>query len=206
MSVEGAADALADLLRRTRPVHVVAVTHEGKERPLAIAQGRAARWSQLARLIVSMEADLDRVELRDRQNAIIETWRPMAAEREAELADVPITSAGTPPEMVLALHVQRAVQTAVDHAVDRHQKAQAQVMDTLLRVLHASEQRALTLERMYMGQLKVTHQAVQGTIQAQLDAADAAAAQAADDPMKMLTDGMAAFGQLQALKAAPPTQ
>lgn len=205
---DATADALADLLRRLKPAQVVAVFHDGKERPLSVAQGRAARWGQLARLVVGLGAELDRLDLRDGKGATIETWRPAAEAVEAldvEAGPALAPAGAMPPEMALGVYMMRAMQTAVDHAIDRHTKSQAQSADMLVRLVEATEKRSAILERMYIESLKLTHSMFRATLEAEAQAAELANSAQADDPIAQLDRMVGMAGALGAGKPPAPT-
>ena len=182
-------EQLADLLRRTRPVQVVAVMLDGTERKLASPQGRGARWTILAKLVATFAEDIDRVELRDKGGAVLGTWTPMRHEAEPETAMPALVD----ERLTFAVSTQKLIQTAVDHAVDRHTKAMGPLIDGLVQLVRAQDQRLATLERGYITSMRFAHQQFMGRLQAEADAS----ASEADDPFKTLGEGLAAFGQLQ---------
>lgn len=190
-------EQLADLLRRTRPVQVVAVMLDGSERKLAAPQGRGARWMVLAKLVASFVDDIERVELRDKGGAVLGTWTPMRTEAEPEQALPPLVD----ERLSFAVQTQKLIQTAVDHAVDRHTKAMGPLIEGLVQLVRAQDQRLATLERGYIQSMRFAHQQFMGRLQAE---ADATAAEG-DDPLKALGEGLAVFGQMQqGMVGAPP--
>lgn len=182
-------EQLADLLRRTRPVQVVAIMLDGSERKVAAPQGRGARWMILAKLVASFVDDIERVELRDKSGAVLGTWTPMRHEAEPDSALPPLVD----ERLQFAVATMKMVQTAVDHAVDRHTKAMGPLIDGLVQLVRAQDARLVHLERGYTSAMKLAGQQFMGRLQAEQDAA----AQEGDDPLKALGEGLAVFGQMQ---------
>lgn len=170
----GDESSLTQALRRCKPARVRVYAHdtEGQATPREVSctTGRAARHTTIARTVLSLGVDIERVELCDAKGAIIDTWRPSTLRDQDDGDDgAQLAPAALPEHIVLAQVITRAIQTGIDHGVDRHTRAMKDVLDGFKTIVQTQAARNEQLERMASNTLKLLQQAVR--IQAENDAA-----------------------------------
>jgi len=175
---------LTEFMRRHRPARVWAILRDNTRREVAVGAGRGARWGLAASTIAAMGDDVASVELCDHAGALLDTWRP--ATLGAALADPSIDAPAVnmPAELQASFHVARLIQTAVDHAVDRHLRGLQSVVDGLTRIVQHQQDRLREHDRAQSQTLRLAYDAVR--IRAEAEAALRAPAEAAPDPTDAL--------------------
>lgn len=185
--------SLSEELRRVRPAKVRVVDRAGEARDVATGVGRAARHTMTAQTILSLGVDIERVEFLDPKGAIIATWRPSSPAEtvDQELPELEAAPTSAPmtldqEKLFLAKLVTSAVQTAVDHAMDRHIKALVPVLDGYKGIVSHLSDRNHFLEKQSSATLKLAYEAVkmQGTAEvAYLEAQNGGKKDPADELM-----------------------
>lgn len=162
-AAEALREQLTDLLRKVKP-RVIYCHVDGERRKIDTGGGRSVRYANLARVILSYGAQLERVDLCNGRGDTLEAWHPRGAVVEDEPADDPAAPAFTLPPGIAALPAELVgevlklclsfgaqlvgqVQRAVDHAVDRQTANNRALQGTLVEVLKAQTSRAENAQR-----------------------------------------------------------
>jgi hypothetical protein len=163
----GDVESLSDALRRWKPAKLRCFAHDDSTaREVSCAQGRQSRHTLVARTALGLGIDLERIELCDPKGAILDTWRPSTLRDgdDGEPRTRAEVAAITDERLALALEVQsavtRAIQTATDHAMDRHTKALAPVLDGFQGIVKTLMARNEQLERQTQSSIKLAYDAV----------------------------------------------
>lgn len=212
-------EQLTDLLRRVRP-RIVFVVAAGEKRKMDTGGGKGVRYSQLARVIIALPG-LERVELCGPKGDLIEQWHPAGqiVEDEAELepqpqVEIPAGLANLPAALVgevlnvcmnFAQQQVLNVQRAVDHAMDRRQREQKDLISGFVELVKGSNQRLDVLERQQTNAYRLIQKGLEMQSEARVVAAQAAAALENPDGIDPNSpDGMAVKFINTALERALP--
>ena len=156
--------ALLDWLRASKAFAIYMVDREGKRRRLQLRSG-TARWSVASRVIMRAIEDLDHIEAEDKRGGVIDLWRvpePIDKESEAaerEKAELAEDERKSPRELRAVAVLGRMLQESADHAVDRHMKANRELLGFIMEGQKATQNRLETLERSLTGMLKTVFEA-----------------------------------------------
>lgn len=182
---EAALDAmrehLYELLRRARPRVLLCVMQSGEKRKIDTGGGRQVRYAQIARQVVVMAPELDRLDLCNAKGELIESWHPRGqpVEDEDEPAALPeIPVAGDAQAIVAfalatAERMLAAVQKATDHATDRARLGQKDLIEGFAKLAGAMGDRLSYIERQQTQSFKLVRDSLVLEGQARQQALDA---------------------------------
>lgn len=156
--------ALLDWLRASKCFALYMIDRDGKRRRLQLRNG-AQRWQIAARVIMRAIDDIDHLEAEDKRGGVIDLWRvPEPVDKDTEQAEREKAEAAederkSPRELRAVAVLGRMLQDSADHAVDRHMKANRELLSFIMDGQKATQLRLETLERSLTGMLKTVFEA-----------------------------------------------
>lgn len=165
-SNRSARDGLYRILRQQRPAVVVAISQDGKSVPIALREGKG-RWDSVVDAAFAMLGTLDRLELRNDKGEVWRTWTPPEddepeAPEERPLERAPSTASSVREDEAFrtALRLSEHVQRACDAAIERHLSATSTILDSLIQVVKAQNERIIQQDRASSGVLKGLYESI----------------------------------------------
>lgn len=174
-SVRGARDGLYRILRQQRPSQVVAIDNAGKATTIALREGKG-RWDGVVDAAFAMLGQLDRLELRNEKGEVWRTWTPPEVadddddEREEPRSTAPATAPSTREDEIFRMGVRYSehVQRACNEAIERHLAGTQAIVDALIQVVKAQNERILQQDRGATNVLKALYEATTAKAEAQV--------------------------------------
>lgn len=167
-SNRSARDGLYRILRQQRPAVVVAVDQAGKQVNIALREGKG-RWDSVVDAAFAMLGTLDRLELRNDKGEVWRTWtpppdadddEPEETSRPLERAPATAASAREDEAFRMGIRLSEHVQRACDTAVERHLSATSTILDSLIQVVKAQNERIIQQDRANSGVLKALYESI----------------------------------------------
>lgn len=165
-SNRGARDALYRILRQQRPAQVVAIDNAGRPVSIALRDGKG-RWDGVVDAAFAMLGNLDRLELRNEKGEVWRTWEPPASagkddddESGASVAPQTPASVREDESFRMGLRLSEHVQRACDTAVERHLQATQTLVDSLIAIVKAQNERIVQQEKQASHWLKFAQESV----------------------------------------------
>jgi hypothetical protein len=146
---------LARELRENNPARVVVFDGDGEKRELKV-QAKRRKWEAITTLVdklATTEAGVNRVEMLDRDGAVVNVWLP---ESPAEADPMQ----GAPPDVKRAEYIAELILRAQDMALKRVEAQLGTLLKGYQELAQVQSERLVSLERVHGQYLDIARRAV----------------------------------------------